>query len=364
MGIGNFFRHPLQVIGDSMYQQEPIFAYPTIDQPLSVHGPDGTDIDLSGQVPLDPANRPQQVGTRSTGQKTRLGHMLTEVLPRAIEGGMAGMATPNIAGGGALDFARAFQAGGQALRQRDIDSFRMAQMQQHAAAKAAEDAAQRDLYQAHADLYRHQTAQPAKQNTETVVLPPGAVLTDKSTGEVLYSNPIRSEPKPIIAPPGSSVINPQTGEELYHAPDRQKPDAGETEKARISARGEARTELADQLGLQGDDRKSYIATGTIPHTTARSARTPVGPKPLNPAMQAAGNFLAQAGGDAAKARALATQAAQTDQNVAANLQPILKGIDSAREHTGKQDSMQKLRGLFGAGAAQPKTTTADPLGIR
>jgi hypothetical protein len=41
---------------------------------------------------------------------------------------MAGMATPNIAGGGALDFARAFQAGGHALRQRDIDAWHMAQI--------------------------------------------------------------------------------------------------------------------------------------------------------------------------------------------------------------------------------------------
>jgi hypothetical protein len=135
----------------------------------------------------------------------------------------------------------------------------------------------------------------------------------------------------------------------------------------MSARSEARTELADQLGLDGNDRKAYIATGTLPRpATGRTTRTPVGPKPLNPAMQAAGNFLAQSGGDAAKARALATAAAQQDPNIAANLQPILKGIDSAREHSSsKQDSLQKLRGIFGAGAAQPKqATAADPLGIR
>jgi hypothetical protein len=29
--------------------------YPTIDQPLSVDTPDGSQVDLSGQVPLDPA---------------------------------------------------------------------------------------------------------------------------------------------------------------------------------------------------------------------------------------------------------------------------------------------------------------------
>jgi hypothetical protein len=359
MGIGNFFRHPLQTIGDAMYQQVPTYGYPTIDEPLSVDTPDGSQIDLSGQVPLDPAGRPQQIGTTRTGQKTALGRLLTEVAPRALEAGMAGIATPNIAGGGALDFARAFQAGGHALRQRDIDAFRMAQMRQASAAKAAEDAAHRDELLAHADYYRHQADQQPKPERKTYTLPPGAVMVDE-TGSVLYTNPTKDNSKPIIVPQGSTVLDSE-GSPIYTAP---KPAAPEKpEKPTFFKDGNGNITAVEHKDGQ------YVQTpvGKIAAATPqrKAAGGPTGPKPLNPSMQAAGRFLAAAGGDAVKARALATQAAQTDPGVAAQLQPILKGIDSAREHPQKQDPLQKLRGLFGSPAGGPtQGQQADPLGIR
>lgn len=85
-------------------------------------------IDMGGGL-ADISRRPVQIGEENTrtsmlpglGRKTRLGKALLDILPRALEAGVAGAATQNVAGGGPTDIFRAMMGGRAALEKRDAN---------------------------------------------------------------------------------------------------------------------------------------------------------------------------------------------------------------------------------------------------
>lgn len=235
------------------------------------------DVDVSGGGSMLPRDLgiAQQAGERKTGKKTKWGSLILDMLPRMGTAALAGMATPNVAGGGPTDIARAAMGGQAELERRDNRRMAMEDRRRQIAQQEALRRAQEDIYGAHADLYRRQAEVAGQPKATQRVLPPGAVVIGPD-GKVIASNP-QATPNPNK---GRAQVSPETGKQLglvpnekgeYWAPEgavrmppAPKPDPAQQAAAKLNAEAEARESLADKLGLKGQERHVYIATGRIP----------------------------------------------------------------------------------------------------
>lgn len=138
---------------DWLYETDPVFGYPALKGELTIPDGKGGTIDVSGGR----SDKPVEVGRERTGRKTKLGSALLDLMPRMLEAGIAGGATPNVAGGGPVDFMRAAQAGRGALDRRDANQLAMQQHYQQMAQQDALRQSQEAENRAQVDLYRAQT---------------------------------------------------------------------------------------------------------------------------------------------------------------------------------------------------------------
>jgi len=189
--IGGGAKRLPRIIGDAMYDQEPIFEPEMIDIRTPPFIPDGSEDEgdqdefslLSGEAsgpnrtPPSPeewagmvggpveSGRFKKVGMRRTGPSK-----LARTIGDAIRAGVAGAGTENVAGGGPVDIFRSLQAGQGALRQRDL----MAEQSRRQALKEEMDqrvnqsniernAAQSDLDRAQAAAVRAKPSITAEQ---------------------------------------------------------------------------------------------------------------------------------------------------------------------------------------------------------
>lgn len=86
-----------------------------------------------------------------------------------------------------------------------------------------------------------------------VSLSEGQILVDPRTGAIIARGQDKAT-KPVSVAEGGTLVNPDNGSVVYQAP------AGNKSQQEIAAR----EKVADQQGLQGDDRKFFVLNGRLP----------------------------------------------------------------------------------------------------
>ena len=114
-----------------------------------------------------PAEIPAPAPPRGPG----FGATLKGSIPRILEAGIAGAATPNIASGGPTDIFRAMQAGGQAVEARDLATYNMQRQREQDRIAASRAVAEEQNQRAQALWHLQQAgAGPTPPNTEEGML--------------------------------------------------------------------------------------------------------------------------------------------------------------------------------------------------
>jgi len=139
------------------------------------------------------------------------------------------------------------QAGGEA-RKLGLALFQQAQTGKNFGFMTGQDGA----------IYRTNDRTGALERVTEAMKPPVAVsegqaLVDPRTGQVIYQGK-EKERAPVNVGEGQSLIDPRTGKVVYQGP------VGGKQQQEIAAR----ERIADERGLQGDDRKAFVFNGKIP----------------------------------------------------------------------------------------------------
>jgi hypothetical protein len=109
--------------------------------------PPGSPLEVQPGVPMASAPPFAPPPQQSFGQR------LKGAIPRMFNGAIDAMATPNVAGGGAVDMARALQASQGGAQQRDILSYNMARQRERDDMDRQQRQAQAELYRKHGEYY-------------------------------------------------------------------------------------------------------------------------------------------------------------------------------------------------------------------
>jgi hypothetical protein len=139
------------------------------------------------------------------------------------------------------------QAGGEA-RKLGLALFQQAQTGKNFGFMTGQDGA----------IYRTNDRTGALERVTEAMKPPVAVsegqaLVDPRTGQVIYQGK-EKERAPVSVGEGQSLVDPRTGKIVYQGA------VGGKQQQEIAAR----ERIADERGLQGDDRKAFVFNGKIP----------------------------------------------------------------------------------------------------
>jgi hypothetical protein len=110
--------------------------------------PPGSPLEVQPGVPPPPQTPPFAPPPQQS-----FGQRLKGAIPRMFNGAIDAMATPNVAGGGAVDMARALQAAQGGAQQRDILSYNMARQRERDDLDRQQRQAQAELYRKHGEYY-------------------------------------------------------------------------------------------------------------------------------------------------------------------------------------------------------------------